>query len=93
MPARDYDWVARRRTSRRLWETGMAIIAVRPGAHAFRSENPLALRNEPRALKRPRLMRFAEALPRSAPGKINKPALRPQYGSPEAAGTTQAAGW
>jgi hypothetical protein len=34
-----------------------------------------------------------DALPRSATGKINKPTLRQQLGSPEATGTTQAAAW
>jgi fatty-acyl-CoA synthase len=73
-------------------ETGMAIMAVRPGYTLSEAEIHAHYERVSRA-QRPRPIRFVDALPHNATGEIHKPTLRPQFGSPEAAGTTQAAGW
>jgi fatty-acyl-CoA synthase len=62
-------------------EIGMAIVAIKPGQslneadiHAHCAEN-LA------RFKCPRLIRFVDALPRNATGKIHKPTLRKTFAS------------
>jgi fatty-acyl-CoA synthase len=65
-------------------EVGMAIVAVKPG-HTVSDEDIHAhcAVNLAR-FKCPRLIRYVEALPRNATGKIHKPTLRQQFGSPGA---------
>src|SRR5215212_2207355 len=65
-------------------ETGMAIIAVKPGhsideatIHAHCAAN-LA------RFKCPRVIEFVDALPRNATGKIHKPTLRKNFGATKA---------
>jgi fatty-acyl-CoA synthase len=60
-------------------ETGMAIVALKPG-HALTADEIHAhcAANLAR-FKCPRLIRFVEALPRNATGKIHKPTLRNNF--------------
>jgi fatty-acyl-CoA synthase len=71
-------------------ETGMAIIAVKPGHTLSEAEIHAHCETNLARFKRPRLIRFVDALPRNATGKIHKPTLRQQFGSPKATDTTQA---
>jgi fatty-acyl-CoA synthase len=60
-------------------EVGMAIIAVRPGRAITEGEiNAHCAANLAR-FKCPRLIRFIDALPRNATGKIHKPTLRRNF--------------
>jgi fatty-acyl-CoA synthase len=72
-------------------EVGMAIVAVRPGhavteagIHAHCAAN-LA------RFKCPRLVRFVDALPRNATGKIHKPTLRKNFAAPAPVDVARAA--
>ena len=70
-------------------ETGMAIIAVKPG-HSLPKPRSMRIAQANLArFKRPHPIRFVDALPRNATGKIHKPTLRNNFGSPKA---TDAAG-
>jgi fatty-acyl-CoA synthase len=71
-------------------ETGMAIIAVKLGHTLSEAEIHAHRETNLARFKRPRLIRFVDALPRNATGKIHKPTLRQQFGSPKATDTTQA---
>jgi fatty-acyl-CoA synthase len=69
-------------------ETGMAIIAVRPGSAVSEAEIFAHCAANLARFKCPRLIRFVDALPRNATGKIHKPTLRQQFapaGAPSAA--------
>jgi fatty-acyl-CoA synthase len=70
-------------------ETGMAIIAVKPGHSITETDIHAHCETSLARFKRPRLIRFVDALPRNATGKIHKPTLRNNFGSPKA---TDAAG-
>jgi fatty-acyl-CoA synthase len=63
-------------------EVGLAIIAVKPG-HSITDEaiHAHCAANLAR-FKCPRLIRYVDTLPRNATGKIHKPTLRQQFGSP-----------
>ena len=63
-------------------EVGMAIIAVKPG-HAITEAdiNAHCAANLAR-FKRPHVIKFVDALPRNATGKIHKPTLRKDFGAP-----------
>jgi fatty-acyl-CoA synthase len=71
-------------------ETGMAIIAVKPG-HALTEPDIRAHCEANLArFKRPHLIKFVDALPRNATGKIHKPTLRQTFAPPKATDLTQA---
>jgi fatty-acyl-CoA synthase len=63
-------------------ETGMAIIAVKPGQSITEAEIHAHCEANLARFKRPRLIKFVDALPRNATGKIHKPTLRQNFGSP-----------
>ncbi len=65
-------------------ETGMAIVAVRAGHSLTEAEIQAHCETNLARFKRPRLIRFVDALPRNATGKIHKPTLRKIFGSPKA---------
>jgi len=64
-------------------ETGMAIIAVKPGHTLTEAEICAHCEANLARFKRPQLIRFVDALPRNATGKIHKPTLRKNFGSPK----------
>jgi fatty-acyl-CoA synthase len=65
-------------------ETGMAIIAVKPGHSLTEAEIHAHCQANLARFKRPHLIKFVDALPRNATGKIHKPTLRKNFGSPDA---------
>jgi fatty-acyl-CoA synthase len=65
-------------------ETGMAIIAVKPGHSITSAEIHAHCEANLARYKWPRLIRYVDALPRNATGKIHKPTLRKNLGSPDA---------
>jgi fatty-acyl-CoA synthase len=65
-------------------EVGMAIIAVKPGASLSEAEIAAHCATNLARFKCPRLIRFVDALPRNATGKIHKPTLRQQFVQPAA---------
>ncbi len=71
-------------------ETGMAIIAVKPGHTITEAEIQAHCEANLARFKRPRAIRFVDALPRNATGKIHKPTLRKNFGSPKAIDTERA---
>ena len=56
-------------------ETGMAIVAVKPGHTLSEAEIHAHCEANLARFKRPRLIKFVDALPRNATGKIHKPTL------------------
>jgi fatty-acyl-CoA synthase len=62
-------------------ETGMAIVAVKPGHAIAEAEIHAHCEANLARFKRPRLIRFVDALPRNATGKIHKPTLRQNFGA------------
>ncbi len=72
-------------------ETGMAIVAVKPGHSLSEAEIHAHCAANLARFKRPHLIRFVEALPRNATGKIHKPTLRKNFGSPAPADLVEAA--
>jgi fatty-acyl-CoA synthase len=65
-------------------ETGMAIIAVKSGHSITEAEIHAHCEANLARFKRPRAIKFVDALPRNATGKIHKPTLRQKFGSPKA---------
>ena len=65
-------------------ETGMAIVALKPGHSLEPAEIDAHCAANLARFKCPRLIRFVEALPRNATGKIHKPTLRKNFITPEA---------
>jgi fatty-acyl-CoA synthase len=65
-------------------EVGMAIVAVKPGHTLCEAEIAAHCEANLARFKRPRLIRFVDALPRNATGKIHKPTLRRNFGIPDA---------
>jgi fatty-acyl-CoA synthase len=63
-------------------ETGMAIVAVKPGRSLTEREIHAHCQANLARFKRPHLIKFVDALPRNATGKIHKPTLRKNFGSP-----------
>jgi fatty-acyl-CoA synthase len=63
-------------------EVGMAIVAVKPGQSITEAEIYAHCEANLARFKRPRLIQFVDALPRNATGKIHKPTLRKNFGSP-----------
>ncbi len=66
----------------RLGETVMAVVVPAPGARPSEDELRDHCREWLGGYKVPRRFAFVEALPRSAFGKVLKPALRTQFGQP-----------
>jgi fatty-acyl-CoA synthase len=60
-------------------EVGMAIIAVKPGRSIAEAEILAHCARNLARFKCPRMVRFVEALPRNATGKIHKPTLRKEF--------------
>jgi fatty-acyl-CoA synthase len=71
-------------------ETGMAIVAVKPGHSLMEVEIRAHCEANLARFKRPHLIQFVDALPRNATGKIHKPTLRKKFGSPKAIDKVQA---
>ena len=65
-------------------EIGMAIVAVKPGHTLTPAEIHAHCAANLARFKCPRLIEFVDALPRNATGKIHKPTLRKNFGSPKA---------
>ena len=72
-------------------ETGMAIIAVKPGHSLTEAEIHAHCQANLARFKRPHSIKFVDALPRNATGKIHKPTLRKNFGSPKATDAASAA--
>jgi fatty-acyl-CoA synthase len=62
-------------------EVGMAIVAIKPGHSLAEEEIHAHCAANLARFKCPRLIRFVDALPRNATGKIHKPTLRKNFGS------------
>lgn len=60
-------------------EVGMAIVAVKPGHSLTEAEIHAHCAANLARFKCPRLIRFVDALPRNATGKIHKPTLRKNF--------------
>jgi fatty-acyl-CoA synthase len=71
-------------------EVGMAIVAVKPGHALAAAEIHAHCAANLARFKCPRLIRFVDALPRNATGKIHKPTLRKNFASPDAIDKLQA---
>jgi fatty-acyl-CoA synthase len=71
-------------------ETGLAIVAIKPGHALTEAEIYAHCADNLARFKCPRLIRFVDALPRNATGKIHKPTLRRNFIIPETADTIQA---
>jgi fatty-acyl-CoA synthase len=72
-------------------EVGMAIVAVKPGHALTEAEIRAHCEANLARFKRPYAIRFVEALPRNATGKIHKPTLRKNFGIPKATDSANAA--
>jgi len=72
-------------------ETGMAIIAVKPGHSLTEAEIHAHCAANLARFKRPQTIQFVDALPRNATGKIHKPTLRKNFGTPAPADAAKAA--
>ncbi len=57
-------------------ETGMAIVAVKPGQTLTEAQIVAHCREHLARFKCPQRVAFVEALPRNATGKVHKPTLR-----------------
>jgi len=69
----------------------MAVIAVKPGQSLAESDIHAHCAANLARFKCPRLIRFVDALPRNATGKIHKPTLRKNFGSPSTIDINQVA--
>jgi len=65
-------------------ETGLAIVAVKPGSNLSEAEIHAHCTANLARFKCPRLVRFVDALPRNATGKIHKPTLRQTFSTASA---------
>jgi fatty-acyl-CoA synthase len=72
-------------------EVGMAIVAVKPGQSLTEAAILSHCAVNLARFKCPRLIRFVDALPRNATGKIHKPTLRKNFSIPAAADLAGAA--
>ncbi len=72
-------------------ETGMAIIAVRPGQSLSEADIHAHCQANLARFKCPRTIRFVDALPRNATGKIHKPTLRKSFATASATDLVQQA--
>jgi len=66
----------------RWGEVGIAIVAVKPGHTVSEAEVRVHCAAKLARFKCPTVIRFVEALPRNATGKVHKPTLRERFGSP-----------
>jgi fatty-acyl-CoA synthase len=73
----------------RWGETGLAIVAVRPGQSIDEAAIIAHCRANLARFKCPSQIRFIDALPRNATGKVHKPTLRSQFGGSSAPSATQ----
>jgi fatty-acyl-CoA synthase len=64
----------------RWGEVGRAIIAPKPGHALTEAEIFRHCEANLARFKHPRSIRFVDALPRNATGKVHKPTLRQQFG-------------
>jgi fatty-acyl-CoA synthase len=64
-------------------ETGMAIIAIKPGHTLTVAEIHAHCQANLARFKCPRQIEFVDALPRNATGKIHKPTLRQTFSAPK----------
>ena len=76
----------------RLGEAVAAVVVLRPGATLNAEELVAHCRASIGAYKVPRHVRFVDALPRTAVGKVRKSALRDDWGKGERAGQPEQAG-
>jgi fatty-acyl-CoA synthase len=65
-------------------EVGMAIVAIKQGQTLTEAEIQEHCANNLARFKCPRLIRFIDALPRNATGKIHKPTLRKSFSTASA---------
>lgn len=72
-------------------EVGMAIIAIKPGQTLDEAVISAHCAKSLARYKCPRLIRFVDALPRNATGKIHKPTLRKEFAKPSAIDMARAA--
>jgi fatty-acyl-CoA synthase len=72
-------------------ETGLAIVAVKPGHSLTEAEIHAHCAANLARFKRPHAIRFVDALPRNATGKIHKPTLRKNFAAPKATDAANAA--
>ncbi|CCD92465.1 putative O-succinylbenzoate--CoA ligase [Bradyrhizobium sp. ORS 375] len=72
-------------------ETGMAIVAVKPGQSLSEAEIVAHCQANLARFKCPRTVRFVDALPRNATGKIHKPTLRKSFATASAVDLVQQA--
>ncbi|GLH82364.1 acid--CoA ligase [Bradyrhizobium sp. SSBR45G] len=72
-------------------ETGMAIIAVKPGHSLSEADIHAHCQANLARFKCPRTVRFVDALPRNATGKIHKPTLRKSFATASATDLVQQA--
>ncbi|MGJ4948423.1 acyl-CoA synthetase [Bradyrhizobium sp. HKCCYLS20291] len=72
-------------------ETGMAIIAVKPGQTLSEADIHTHCQANLARFKCPRTVRFVDALPRNATGKIHKPTLRKSFATASAIDLVQQA--
>jgi fatty-acyl-CoA synthase len=68
----------------------MAIVAIKPGQSVTEAEISAHCAANLARFKCPRLIRFVDALPRNATGKIHKPTLRKNFSSASPADTAKA---
>ena len=71
-------------------EVGMAIVALKPGQSISEADIHAHCAKNLARFKCPRLIRFVDALPRNATGKIHKPTLRKDFSVPAAADVARA---
>jgi fatty-acyl-CoA synthase len=71
-------------------EVGLAIVALKPGHKLTEADIHAHCAANLARFKCPRLIRFVEALPRNATGKIHKPTLRKTFSVVSAADLAQA---
>jgi fatty-acyl-CoA synthase len=71
-------------------EVGMAIVAVKPGHRLTEADIHAHCAANLARFKCPRLIRFVDALPRNATGKIHKPTLRKNFSTASATDLAEA---
>jgi fatty-acyl-CoA synthase len=72
-------------------EVGLAIVAVKPGRSLTETEIHAHCAANLARFKCPRMIRFVDALPRNATGKIHKPTLRKDFATPAPADSAKVA--
>ena len=73
-------------------EVGLAIVAVKPGHSLTETAIQAHCAANLARFKCPRLIRFVDALPRNATGKIHKPTLRKDFAAPATADSAREIG-